>query len=412
MLLAAVTLCVRTVSAQGAAVPTATSVKAAPAAPAAPPTAAAPGASTAVAPTSTAAPAPPAQPQPGTELPSLPPSPLLDAPPSTGGPSDAGPSETDPRALTDFRPTLDAYGSWVEDPRYGLVWIPRRDIVGDGFAPYVTSGRWALDTHGEWVWVSDYPFGEIVFHYGRWAHLSGRGWVWVPGYRYAPAWVSWRVPTGSYAYVGWAPLPPDYGWFGGMSVSLWWGHPTPWVFCPSSYVFHRHVDHYVVRDRVLVTRLAANSTRYVAARPRLRVPARTLAGPRPAEARIPAEALPRERVRAVMPARRAAPALVAPRSPTRLPGGSVDRVPSRPSFAPSDLNRVRPERRTRTERPQGETRVERPKAPVFDRERVQPRVQRERAAPRIDFGRDADRVRAPRVRPIQPGNVQRLRRPK
>jgi hypothetical protein len=146
----------------------------------------------------------------------------------------AAPSETDPRALTDFRPHLDPYGYWVEHPNYGLVWVPRRDVVGDGFAPYVTSGRWALDETGEWVWVSDYPFGSVVFHYGRWAYVSDSGWVWVPGYRYAPAWVTWRVPTGSYAYVGWAPLAPDYGWFGGVSLSVWYGYSTPWVFCPSA----------------------------------------------------------------------------------------------------------------------------------------------------------------------------------
>ena len=170
--------------AQGGPVPTATVVTPAPTAT---PPAAGP-ASGGVAPAPVAPPA--IAPAPGTELPSLAPSPLLE-PGSNAQPS-SEPSETDARALTEFRPTLDAYGGWVEHPSYGLVWVPRRDVVGEGFAPYVTSGHWALDTAGDWVWVSDYPFGSIVFHYGRWAYVSDSGWVWVPGYRYAPAGASWR----------------------------------------------------------------------------------------------------------------------------------------------------------------------------------------------------------------------------
>src|SRR5690606_14039034 len=120
------------------------------------------------------------------------------------------PVDADPRALTEFRPILDKYGYWVEDTRYGLVWVPAASYVGDDFAPYLTRGRWALDTAGDWVWLSDYPFGRVVFHYGRWVWVVGLGWAWVPGYRYAPAWVSWRVPTHDGRYVGWAPMPPSY----------------------------------------------------------------------------------------------------------------------------------------------------------------------------------------------------------
>src|SRR5688500_10749548 len=75
-------------------------------------------------------------------------------------PADAPPDEpdvidlddADPRALSDFRPLLDRYGAWVDDARYGLVWVPSRQLVGDDFAPYLTRGRWALDTAGDWVW--------------------------------------------------------------------------------------------------------------------------------------------------------------------------------------------------------------------------------------------------------------------
>jgi hypothetical protein len=116
--------------------------------------------------------------------------------------------DTDPSALTTFRPALDPYGTWVNDPNYGTVWVPNRDVVGADFAPYVSRGRWSLTADNDWIWVSDYPFGWAVFHYGRWVWIGGSGWAWVPGRTYANAWVVWRVPTASYAYVGWAPMPP------------------------------------------------------------------------------------------------------------------------------------------------------------------------------------------------------------
>jgi hypothetical protein len=253
--------------------------------------------------TAPAVPPPPAgtpRPGDGSQLPSLAPSPLLqDRAPTSQEAAD--PTDRDPRALTDFRPTLDPYGNWVQHPTYGTVWVPRADVVGPSFAPYVSSGHWALDEDSNWVWVSDYPFGGVVFHYGRWVWIGGTGWGWVPGYRYAPAWVQWRVPTGSYAYVGWAPMGPDYIWYNGFAVSYWYGVSTPWVFCPSAYAFHSHVHYYVVRDRVLVTRLAANTRRYVPARASaVAAPQRQLVGgPSLAAARVPASATPSQRLRAV-----------------------------------------------------------------------------------------------------------------
>ena len=366
--------------------------------------------------------APPAvAPEAGAELPVARSSPLLE-PQSNAQPS-SEPSETDARALTEFRPTLDAYGGWVEHPSYGLVWVPRRDVVGEGFAPYVTSGHWALDTGGDWVWVSDYPFGSIVFHYGRWAYVSDSGWVWVPGYRYAPAWVSWRVPTGSYAYVGWAPLPPDYGWFGGVSVSLWWGYPTPWVFCPSAYAFHRHVNHYVVRDRELVT---ASRRQFEPVRPGAAAPSRR--GPHAGRAgAIGSAASPLTRCRAsgiqvAVPERRfepsrgferAGPPL---RAPSRLPDRRLDSTQSRRStLSPTTLERVRPPEqrpnRERAERRVEQQRVERQRVRV-ERDRVERRLDRDWLERRPDF--EGERVRAPRpsASPFSPGNASKMRRPK
>jgi len=302
-------------------------------------------------------PAPPPAPQPA-EMPSLAPSPLLEESAPPGPAPETIQTDTDPRALSDFRPTLDPYGYWVDHPTYGTVWVPHREVVGTNFAPYVSSGRWALDAGGNWIWVSDYPFGRVVFHYGRWLWITGTGWAWIPGYRYAPAWVSWRVPTGSYAYVGWAPLGPDYVWFNGVAVSYWYGSPVPWVFCPSAYVFHRHVHHYVVRDRVLVTRIAANTRRYAPAAPRASGNVRTTAwvrSPSLASARVPASAVPRERVRAMparpaaLPARQAIPSRPAIGGPTRdRSTGPVRRsyvAPSPPRPTTGEPPRVfRPER--------------------------------------------------------------------
>jgi len=68
-------------------------------------------------------------------------------------PADDQPVDASPSALTDFRAALDPYGSWVEDPNNGTVWVPSPDVVGDDFAPYSTAGHWAYDD--DYLWVSD-----------------------------------------------------------------------------------------------------------------------------------------------------------------------------------------------------------------------------------------------------------------
>lgn len=253
-------------------------------------------------------------------------------------------SDNDPRALTDFKPQLDPYGTWVEDPKYGLVWVPDRSIVGAGFSPYVTAGHWALDTGNNWVWISDYPFGDVVFHYGRWAYTSSYGWSWIPGYRYAPAWVSWRVPTGSYAYVGWAPMPPTFLWWGGVGMSIWWGAPYYWVFCPSHYVFARYPSYYVVNNRTVVHTLAGSTQRYTAAPHAPRSP--TLQA-----ARVPASTVPANRIPAATANRLAngaswAPGRTAPRTmgPSRTSRPMMQAPPSFSRDVPYASPRSQPSR--------------------------------------------------------------------
>jgi hypothetical protein len=101
-----------------------------------------------------------------------------------------------------FQSQLAPYGNWVNAPGYGLCWQP---AVSIGWRPYFDEGHWEYTDAG-WYWQSDYPWGDIAFHYGRWAYTA-TGWVWVPGYEYAPAWVVWRHDDAD-GFVGWAPLPP------------------------------------------------------------------------------------------------------------------------------------------------------------------------------------------------------------
>lgn len=259
-------------------------------------------------------------PDPTAAMQPLPESPLL----ADQAGSQVADEDRDPRALTAWNQELAPYGAWVDDPTYGRVWIPSADVVGTNFSPYVTAGHWALDEGSQWIWVSDYPFGRVVFHYGRWIWISGRGWAWVPGLQYAPAWVTWRVPVDSYAYVGWAPIPPSYVWFGG--VSIWWGYPLyyPWVFCPSAYVFYPHVHHYVVHDHDGQAHAAHHTRPYYPPRGYVRQPPR---GPAPSAAQVPPAAVPHQRVSASKVAAAPNPALGIP-GPTARPASSARPLPN------------------------------------------------------------------------------------
>ncbi len=96
---------------------------------------------------------------------------------------------------------LAAEGTWVEVGGYGRCWHPTGVAVE--WRPYCY-GHWVWTDCG-WYWASDEPWGWACYHYGTWVDDPGFGWVWVPGIEWAPAWVSWRVGGG---YIGWAPLPP------------------------------------------------------------------------------------------------------------------------------------------------------------------------------------------------------------
>ena len=256
--------------------------------------------------------------------------------PTAGTPTPTQPDateyeDTDPSALSAFRSDLDPYGRWVDDSRYGRVWVPDANYVGSNFEPYVSNGHWALDVNNNWTWESDYPFGWVTFHYGRWVWVDSLGWSWVPGRRYAPAWVVWRVPTGDYAYVGWAPAPPTFVWYGTGLYWLDFYPPLPFVFCPSAYLFYPSFGAYMVRDRYFAATLVHHSVWYSTAP----VYGRGYVSPSMSRARVPAQAMPSQRVsanpRAASMSRPSAAPRVGSPSPlgagSRFGGGAPGRMP-------------------------------------------------------------------------------------
>ncbi|HLP46074.1 MAG TPA: DUF6600 domain-containing protein [Candidatus Kapabacteria bacterium] len=153
---------------------------------------------------------------------------------------------------------LSPYGNWIEMSPYGYVWIPRH--MGYRWRPY-TEGQWAWSDYG-WTWVSDYPWGDIPFHYGRWGWDDDLGWYWVPGDVWGPAWVSWRYSDN---YLGWAPLPPGISFSFGMDFdSLYYNIPSNyWIFVESPNFYHHRLGRYVLpyeRNRTIInyTRLRNN----------------------------------------------------------------------------------------------------------------------------------------------------------
>jgi hypothetical protein len=158
--------------------------------------------------------------------------------------------DTDPSALTDFHSVLDAHGQWMEDSRFGTVWVPNPAEVGPDWVPYSGGGHW---TYGDdYVWVSDYDWGWAPFHYGRWV-VGDNGWSWIPGRVYAPAWVSWSTGDPGYAYVGWAPAPPEYYWRGGAYVTVDFVVQPRYAYVGTNDMFSAHLGGVVLRGSAAVS---------------------------------------------------------------------------------------------------------------------------------------------------------------
>jgi hypothetical protein len=121
-----------------------------------------------------------------------------------------------------FYDDLSPYGTWVNTPDYGYVWVAN---ASPGFTPYGTNGYWVFTDAG-WTWVSDYQWGWAPFHYGRWYSDPSYGYMWVPGNEWGPGWVSWRQSEG---YYGWTPIGPGIG----IDVAYSNGYNVPsdrWTF--------------------------------------------------------------------------------------------------------------------------------------------------------------------------------------
>jgi hypothetical protein len=132
----------------------------------------------------------------------------------------AAPPETP--TLDYFQAHLSPYGQWVDVPGIGAAWVPA-EANTPGWRPYMDAGHWEYTDAG-WFWQSDYPWGDMAFHYGRWVmnDYTGGRWAWVPGYDWAPSWVSWREGEGG---MGWAPLPWDVEFRVGVGL-YWHGGPV------------------------------------------------------------------------------------------------------------------------------------------------------------------------------------------
>ena len=138
-----------------------------------------------------------------------------------------------------FYDQLSPYGTWVDDPDAGRVFIPDQN----GFVPY-TTGHWQYTSLG-FVWVSSEPFGWATSHYGRWGYSNEYGrWIWSPDTQWGPAWVDWRQDG---THFGWAPMAPD------AYVRIGYAAPIEsWRYCGSDHILDVNVTrYYEPRDRVI-----------------------------------------------------------------------------------------------------------------------------------------------------------------
>jgi hypothetical protein len=200
--------------------------------------------------------------------------------------------DTDPSALTEFKPALEGHGEWVDDSTYGTVWVPAQAEVGTDFVPYATAGHWTFGDTTSYVWVSDYSWGWAPFHYGRWVHVGPRGWVWIPGRRYAGAWVDWRTGGPGYEYVGWGPARPDWYWHHGVATGWTFGFAPSYYYCHRDHFYDRDVGGRVIRhDDARATEHEGNTRVYTVANPTVghRTLASPVVGPHPREFGIPSE---------------------------------------------------------------------------------------------------------------------------
>ena len=184
-----------------------------------------------------------------------PPAPAM--PPAPAGDEVATPPAVEPDQVSFayFQGQLAPYGNWVQLPGYGWCWQPAVGSENAAWRPYCDSGHWDYTDQG-WFWESDYPWGDVVFHYGRWARQLGYGWIWVPDYFWAPSWVAWRYAERE-GCIGWAPLPPaaqfvvgvGLTWHGSLVVNADFGlGPADFCFVGSNNFWEHDFRGYLLRQ--------------------------------------------------------------------------------------------------------------------------------------------------------------------
>jgi len=144
-----------------------------------------------------------------------------------------------------FYDELSPYGTWIDSPEYGYVWVPD---VAPGFTPYATNGYWVFTVDG-WTWISNYAWGWAPFHYGRWYTDPYYGPMWVPDNQWGPGWVTWRR---SGDYYGWAPIGP------GISIEIAYGNGynlpfNQWTFVRDRDFGRRNINNYYVNNSNNIT---------------------------------------------------------------------------------------------------------------------------------------------------------------
>ncbi len=130
---------------------------------------------------------------------------------------------------------LDNYGQWIYVAGLGTVWRPYDE---NNWQPYY-NGQWIWTDQG-WMWLSNEPYGWIVYHYGNWDFTEAYGWIWIPNYVWEPARVRWYHSNG---YIGWAPMPPP----GVTSAAIIYNSgyvDRVWVIVPEQHFYNKHVGHY------------------------------------------------------------------------------------------------------------------------------------------------------------------------
>jgi hypothetical protein len=144
-----------------------------------------------------------------------------------------------PRDVVGYQ-ELDRYGTWAQDPSWGVVWYPQ--VTAADWAPY-RYGHWAWIAPWGWTWIDDAPWGFAPSHYGRWTMIGTR-WCWVPGPlgprpAYAPALVGFVGGEGSGFSVA---SGPGIAWYPLAPGEIW----RP--FFRASPVYVRNVNRYLVTD--------------------------------------------------------------------------------------------------------------------------------------------------------------------